>query len=285
MKLPPFEYATPATLAEAVALLASSGGTAKPIAGGQSLLPTMAFRLAAPALLVDLRKLPDLDRIAIEDDSVRLGAKVRWRDIEDDARLRTAHPLLVAAIAHVAHYQIRNRGTVGGSLAHADPAAEMPGIAVTCDAELTLAGSSGSRVVRAADFFLGPLSTALADDELIVEVRLPPWPAKRRWAFEEFSRRRGDFALAAVAVFYDVDEAGRAGNAHVGVIGACHRAHRLAQAEAALNGRVIDESAIRAAASAAAAAVDPPEDLHASAAYRRSLVGTLLERALTRASK
>ncbi len=285
MKLPPFEYATPATLAEAVALLASSGGTAKPIAGGQSLLPTMAFRLAAPTLLVDLRKLPDLDRIAIEDDSVRLGAKVRWRDIEDDPRLRTAHPLLVAAIAHVAHYQIRNRGTVGGSLAHADPAAEMPGVAVTCDAELALAGSSGSRVVRAADFFLGPLSTALADDELIVEVRLPPWPAKRRWAFEEFSRRRGDFALAAVAVFYDVDEAGRAGNAHVGVIGACHRPHRLAQAEAALNGRVIDESAIRAAASAAAAAVNPPEDLHASAAYRRSLVGTLLERALKRASK
>lgn len=285
MKLPPFEYASPATLAEAVALLASSGGTAKPIAGGQSLLPTMAFRLAAPTLLVDLRKVPDLDRIAIQEDGVRLGAKVRWRDIEDDARLRSAHPLLVAAIAHVAHYQIRNLGTVGGSLAHADPAAEMPGIAVTCDAEITLTGSSGSRVVRSGDFFLGSLSTALADDELIVEVRLPPWPAKRHWAFEEFSRRRGDFALAAVAVFYDVDEAGRAGNAHVGVIGACNRPHRLAQAEAALDGRVIDESAIRAAASAAAAAVDPPEDLHASAAYRRSLVGTLLERALKRASK
>src|SRR3990172_1762693 len=127
MKLPSFEYASPATLAEAVALLASSGGTAKPIAGGQSLLPTMAFRLAAPSLLVDLRKVPDLDRIAIQADGVHLGAKVRWRDIEDDARLRTAHPLLVTAIAHVAHYQIRNRGTVGGSLAHADPAAEMPG--------------------------------------------------------------------------------------------------------------------------------------------------------------
>ena len=285
MKLPPFEYASPATLAEAVALLAASGGTAKLLAGGQSLLPTMAFRLAAPSMLVDLRKLRDLDRIAIQADGVRLGAKVRWRDIEDDARLRTAHPLLVAAIAHVAHYQIRNRGTVGGSLAHADPAAEMPGVAVTCDAEITVTGSSGSRVVRSGDFFLGPLSTALADDEIVVEVRLPPWPATRRWAFEEFSRRRGDFALAAVAVFYDVDGAGRAGNAHVGVIGACHCPHRLAQAEAAVNGRVIDESAIRAAASAAAAAVNPPEDLHASAAYRRSLVGTLLERALKRASK
>ena len=279
------DHAPPATLAEAVALLAASGGTAKLLAGGQSLLPTMAFRLAAPSMLVDLRKLRDLDRIAIQADGVRLGAKVRWRDIEDDARLRTAHPLLVAAIAHVAHYQIRNRGTVGGSLAHADPAAEMPGVAVTCDAEITVTGSSGSRVVRSGDFFLGPLSTALADDEIVVEVRLPPWPATRRWAFEEFSRRRGDFALAAVAVFYDVDGAGRAGNAHVGVIGPCRRPPGLAQAEAALNGRVIGESAMHEAARAAAAAVDPPEDLHASAAYRRSLVGTLLERALTRASK
>ncbi|HEX4797813.1 MAG TPA: xanthine dehydrogenase family protein subunit M [Burkholderiales bacterium] len=280
MKLPPFEYASPATLAEAIALLAAGGGTAKPLAGGQSLLPTMAFRLATPRLLVDLRKVPGLDKIAIDEKGVRLGAKVRWRDIEDDAKLRSAHPLLVAAIAHVAHYQIRNRGTVGGSLAHADPAAEMPGIAVTCDAELALSGSSGSRVVRAADFFRGALSTALADDELIVEVRLPAWPAKRRWAFEEFARRRGDFALAGVAVFYDEDKSGRASNAHIGVIGACRRPHRLAQAEAALNSRVVDESAIQAAARAACAAVEPPEDLHASAAYRRALVGTLLERAL-----
>ena len=284
MKLPAFEYASPATLAEAIALLAAGGGTAKPLSGGQSLLPTMAFRLAAPKLLVDLRRVPGLDRIAIDEKGVRLGAKVRWRDIEDDARLRSAHPLLAEAIAHVAHYQIRNRGTVGGSLAHADPAAEMPGIAVTCDAELALTGSSGSRVVRAADFFLGPLSTALAADELIVEVRLPAWPAKRRWAFEEFARRRGDFALAGIAVFYDEDKAGRARNTHIGVIGACHRPHRLAQAEAALDGRIVDDSAIRAAASAASAAVEPPEDLHASAAYRRALVGTLLERALERAS-
>lgn len=284
MKLPAFEYASPATLAEAVALLAAGGGTAKPLAGGQSLLPTMAFRLATPALLVDLRKVPGLDRIAIDEKGVRLGAKVRWRDIEDHAKLRSAHPLLVAAIAHVAHYQIRNRGTVGGSLAHADPAAEMPGIAVTCDAELALTGSSGSRTVRASDFFLGPLSTALADDELIVEVRLPAWPAKRRWAFEEFARRRGDFALAGVAVFYDEDKVGHASNTHIGVIGACRRPHRLGQAEAALNGRAVDGSAIRAASRAASAAVEPPADLHASAAYRRALVGTLLERALERAS-
>lgn len=285
MKFPAFEYASPATLAEAVALLAAGGGSAKPISGGQSLLPTMAFRLATPTLLVDLRRLPGLDRITVDKDGVRLGAKVRWRDIEDDARLRTAHPLLAAAITHVAHYQIRNRGTVGGNLAHADPAAEMPGVAVACDAELTLTGSTGTRVVRAADFFLGPLSTVLACDELIVEVRLPAWPAGRCWGFEEFARRRGDFAVAGIAVFYDADARGIACNTHIGVIGACHRPHRLAAAEAALNGRVVDEESIRAAAKVAAADVDPPADLHAGAAYRRALVGTLLERALMRASK
>jgi carbon-monoxide dehydrogenase medium subunit len=284
VKLPAFEYACPATVAEAVRLLAAGGGTAKPLAGGQSLLPTMAFRLAAPSLLVDLRKLPGLDRIELRADGVVLGARVRWRDIQDDARLAEAHPLLRAAIEHVAHYQVRNRGTVGGSLAHADPAAEMPGIAVACDAELTLAGAAGTRRVPAAAFFLGPLSTALADDELILEVRLPPWPAGRRWAFEEFARRRGDFAIAGVAAYYDPDPAGRARNVHIAVIGACHRPHRVAAAEAALEGKAVSDQTILAAATAAAASVEPPEDLHASAAYRRSLVGTLLERALGRAS-
>src|SRR3954468_10345017 len=152
MKLPAFDYACPDTLAEAISLLAASGGTAKALAGGQSLLPTMAFRLAAPKLLVDLRRVPGLDRIDVRNDGVRLGAKVRWRQIEDDARLERAHPLLAAAVAHVAHYQIRNRGTVGGSLAHADPAAEIPGVAVACDAELMLAGPAGSRTVPAAEF-------------------------------------------------------------------------------------------------------------------------------------
>ena len=280
MKLPNFQYAAPATLAEAVSLLGQAGGKAKLLAGGQSLMPAMAFRLAAPELLVDLRRVPDLDRIFVGDYGVRLGAKVRWRDIEDYTRLRTAHPLLVAAIAHVAHYQIRNRGTVGGSLAHADPASEMPAIAVTCDAELTLVGPSGQRVVQAKDFFLGALTTALADNEVLVEVRLPPWPSRRRWGFQEFARRRGDFALAGVAAFYDTDDAGRAVNAHVGVLGACHRPHRVPQAEAVLNGKVVDAATVQAAGKAAAEAVDPPSDLHASAAYRRALVATLLERAL-----
>ena len=170
MKLPAFEYACPATLAEAVALLASRD-EAKALAGGQSLVPMMAFRIASPSLLVDLRKLSDLRQITIDKSGVRLGAMVRWRDIEDDARLVAAHPLLKAAVSHIAHYQIRNRGTVGGSIAHADPAAEMPGIAVACDAQIAVVGTAGSRVIRADDFFIAPLITALATDEIIAEIR------------------------------------------------------------------------------------------------------------------
>jgi carbon-monoxide dehydrogenase medium subunit len=240
----------------------------------------LAFRLAHPALLVDLRKLPDLRGIEISEKGVKLGAMVRWRDIEDDMRLDTAHPLLKAAIDHVAHYQIRNRGTVGGSIAHADPAAEMPGIAMTCDAEIAVVGKSGAHVIQAADFFQGALTTALTSDEIIVEVRLPPWPKGRRWGFKEFARRRGDFALAAAAVFYDLDGNGRATNAHVGVIGVGDRPLRLAGVEDVLNGQVIDEATIAKAEAATHAGVDPQDDIHASAPYRRALAGTMVERAL-----
>jgi carbon-monoxide dehydrogenase medium subunit len=284
MKLPPFEYACPTTLPEAVQLLASRDGDAKAIAGGQSLMPMLAFRLAQPALLVDLRKLGDLRGIRISEKGVTLGAMVRWREIEDDDRLDTAHPLLKAAIAHVAHYQIRNRGTVGGSIAHADPAAEMPGIAMTCDAEIVVVGKAGARVFQAADFFQGALTTALTPDEIIVEIRLPAWPKGRRWGFQEFARRRGDFAMAAAAVFYDQDARGKAVNAHVGVIGVADRPRRLPSVEAVLNGQVIDEATIAKAEAATHAAVDPQDDIHASAAYRRALVGTMVERALKRAA-
>jgi carbon-monoxide dehydrogenase medium subunit len=284
MKLPPFEYACPTTISEAVELLASRDGDAKALAGGQSLIPMLAFRLAQPALLVDLRKLAGLHQIKVSKDGIALGAMVRWRDIEDDVRLQTAHPLLVAAIAHVAHYQIRNRGTVGGSIAHADPAAEMPGIAVTCEAEIAVVGRSGTRVIPAVDFFVGALTTALKPDEIIVEVRLPAWPEQRRFGFQEFSRRRGDFAMAAVALFYDHDESGRVQHAHVGVIGVGDRPCRITEVETVLNGRAINETTIAEAEVAASAAVNPPDDIYASSAYRRALVGTLVERALRCAS-
>jgi carbon-monoxide dehydrogenase medium subunit len=284
MKLPSFEYACPTTITEAVALLASHDGDAKPLAGGQSLVPMLAFRVASPALLVDLRKLSELRQIKIADDGITLGAMVRWRDILDDARLRTAHPLLVAAVEHVAHYQIRNRGTVGGSIAHADPAAEMPGIVVTCEANIAVVGKSGARLIEAANFFQGPLMTALKPEEIITEIRLPAWPAKRRFGFQEFARRRGDFAMAAAALFYDEDGDRKACNAHVGVIGVADRPLRLAAVEQALNGNKIDEAVIAKAEAAASAAVDPPDDIHASGAYRKALVGVMVERALNNAA-
>src|SRR5229473_1772119 len=197
MKPAAFEYQAPATLRDAIDLLASDS-EATVIAGGQSLMPVLAFRLAAPSMLVDLRRVPGLGNIAVDDNGVRLGARVRWCDIEDDQRLETAHPLLQGAIAHVGYYQIRNRGTVGDSLAHADPAAELPGIAVTCEAEITLIGAAGARTVPAGEFFTGPLSTLRQADEIITELRLPPWPRGRRWAFQEFALRHGDFALGGM---------------------------------------------------------------------------------------
>ncbi|WP_229266867.1 xanthine dehydrogenase family protein subunit M [Leptospira sp. severe_002] len=284
MKLPAFEYACPNTLSEAVALLASHDGDAKALAGGQSLMPMMAFRVAQPSLLVDLRKIPDLKGIRISSDGVRLGALTRWRDIQDDKALAKAQPLLAAAIAHVAHYQIRNRGTVGGSLAHADPAAEMPGVAVTCDAEIVVMGKGGARTIKAADFFLGALTTALEPDEIITEVRLPFWPVERRYGFQEFARRRGDFAMSGVALFYDLDKSGKAANAHVGVIGVGEHARRLLTVEATINGNKVDDAVIAKAAAAASAAVEPNDDIHASAAYRKALTGTLVERALKAAA-
>jgi aerobic carbon-monoxide dehydrogenase medium subunit len=284
MKLPPFGYARPTSISEVVALLAAHDGEAKPLAGGQSLLPMLAFRVAAPSLIVDLGKVKELSGITISAAGVRLGAMVRWCDILDDARLASAHPLLVAAVGHVAHYQIRNRGTVGGSVAHADPAAEMPGIAVTCEAEIAVVGKAGARMIVAADFFLGPLTTALKPDEIVTEVRLPPWPPGRRFGFAEFARRQGDFALAGAAVFYDRDAGSKARNVHIGAIGLAERPLRLTGAEQALNAKAIDEASIAAAVAAARAAVDPPDDIHASGAYRRMLIGTMVERALRSAA-
>jgi carbon-monoxide dehydrogenase medium subunit len=280
MKLSDFEYIAPSTPQELVQILASRPGDAKVISGGQSLLPTMAFRLAQPSLLVDTRNLKGLNAIVIDAEGVHLGARTRWRDIEDESALATGHPLLAEAIRHVAHYQVRNRGTVGGSMAHADPAAEMPCIAATCAARIRVLGPAGERIVEAADFFLGPLTTALAEDELILEVVLPAWPAARRWAFLEFARRPGDFALAGVALHYDLDEQGRACDAHVGAIGACQCAGRLPQTEAAINGKVPSAEWIKAVSEAAAQEADPTDDFHAGADYRRALLGTLVGRAL-----
>lgn len=284
MKLSRLEYARPASVAEAISLLQANEG-AKIISGGQSLMPVLAFRLAAPPLLVDIGAIEALCGIEIATTGTRLGARVRWCEIERDVALRQAQPLLVAMIDQVAHYQIRNRGTVGGSLAHADPAAEMPGVSVVCDAVLHIVGPGGSRAVPAADFFTGPLQTVLAEDEVLVAVDLPAWPAARRWGFEEFALRRGDFALAGVAVHYDRDAAGQARNVHVGVIGADEMPRRLHDVERAMEGQKIDAALIASSAALAAASVNPMSDLHADAEYRRALVATLFERVVRRAEQ
>jgi carbon-monoxide dehydrogenase medium subunit len=281
MKFPDFDYACPASLDEALELLEQHGEAAAILAGGQSLMPVLAFRLAAPGILIDVKKVPGLDAIEADGNGVRLGANVRWCDILGSTELRTVHPLLVEAVGHVAHYQIRNRGTVGGSLAYADPAAEMPGIAVTCDAEIVIASRAQERTVAADDFFLGALSTCLAPGEIITALRLPAWPAARRWAFREFARRRGDFALAGTAVYFDLDAQGRAADAHIGVIGCSDRPRRLARAEAVINGSTVDAEVIATAGAAASQEVDPMEDFHAPKTYRRSLAGTMVTRALT----
>ncbi len=279
MKMPPFDYACPTTLDEAVQLLAANEG-AKVLSGGQSLLPLLAFRMAYPPLLVDIQKLPGIDAIEVTADGLRVGARVRWCQIERDQRLSTAHPLFQAMIDHVAHYQIRNRGTVGGSLAHADPSAEMPGLARVCDCEIVAVGKDGPRAIKAADFFVAALQTALAPDEIITEVRFPPWRPGRRWAFHEFARRKGDFAMAGVAVFFDVDAAGRIVDPHVGAIGAGDTPLRFTGVEQALAGRILDDDLIARARTLASESVEPFADIHASADYRKSLIGTLTARAL-----
>lgn len=282
MKLPQFDYVAPGTLDEATAILAEHGGEARALAGGQSLMPLMAFRLVQPKMLVDLGKVPGLSGIEVGDAEVRVGATTRWRDIEKSAELAAALPLWREAVQHVAHYQIRNRGTIGGSLAHADPAAEFPAVVLACDATIDIAGAKRRRSIAATELFTGALETSLAADEIITAIRVPRWPAGRRWAFQEFARRRGDFALAGVIVTWDPDSGGRAKNARLAVFGATDMPRRLAAAEAAINGSALDDAVIAAAAKAAAQAVDPPSDVHGGADYRRSLVETLTERALVK---
>lgn len=281
MKPAPFDYARPTDLAEALSLLATPD--AKPIAGGQSLVPLLALRMAAPTLLVDIAKLSTLKGIAFQPDYVKIGALTRWCDVLNHPELRARHPLLVEAISHTAHYQIRNRGTVGGSCAHADPAAEMPAIAVTCDAEFEVVSTRGTRIIAASDFFAGVLTTTLEPDELLVAIRLPTWPAARRFGFQEFARRTGDFAIAGCAVFWD-DVQGRCSNTHVGVFGVGEMPLRLPEAETALNNRAISPKVIAEATAALQKSVTPQDDIHASGAYRNALLAVLFERALQSAS-
>lgn len=279
MKLPKFEYVSPATIEDVISHLSRAKGGARIISGGQSLMPMLAYRLVQPSLLVDLRRVPGLDKIEVKRDGVHLGSKVRWCDIEASTELATAHPLMKEAVRNVAHHQIRTRGTVGGSIAHADPAAEMPCVAVLCDADISVVGPAGTRIIPARSFFTGPLMTALETEEIITSIRLPPWSSARHWAFNEFAMRRGDFALAGIGLFFDLN--GKAAtNVHIGAFGVGDTPVRLKNAEALLENRELSHSLVKECCGAAQSDIDPKDDLHGSPAYRRSLVDHLLEKAL-----
>jgi CO/xanthine dehydrogenase FAD-binding subunit len=284
MKPAPFEYHRPDSVDEALALLAEHGYDAKLLAGGQSLVPAMNFRMATPAVLIDLNRIPGLDGIARADGGLRIGAMARQRAAERSDLVAAHAPLLAETLPYVAHAQIRNRGTIGGSIAHADPAAEMPAVMLALDARFHLRGPGGARVVAAGDFFTGLFGTALEAEEMLVEVEIPSAAPRTGWAFDEVSRRHGDYALAGLAAVVQVDDAGRCTAARISLLSVGDGPVLAAEASAALVGQAPTEDAIRAAAEAAAQRdVDPPGDIHATPAYRRQLVEVLVRRVLPRA--
>jgi carbon-monoxide dehydrogenase medium subunit len=285
VKFSSLEYLTPRSLDEAIALLEQHGANAKLLSGGQSLMPMLAFRLASCSILIDLKLLPGLDRITVTDRGVEFGSKVRWRDIEHDARLPAAHPLLSVAVKHIAHYAIRNRGTVGGSLAHGDPASELPALAVACSATIAVAGPNGRRSLPAEGFFLSPLVTALESDEVIVSLQFPPWPTERSFGFQEFSRRRGDFAMAGAIAFFDKDEDHNIRSSRIGVFGVADTPLRLKDAEEFLLRHSANSQTFEEAAARGVRSIDVRSDLHADSDYRRSLLATLIKRALVEATQ
>ena len=286
MKPAPFDYHAPATLDEAIALLArldDEGVDAKILAGGQSLMPMLALRVARPEALVDLRKLSALDFIRDEGSHIAIGAMTSKQAAAESALLRAKQPLFHASTELIGHVQIRNRGSVGGSFAHADPASEYPAVALALDIEFVAHGPGGKRTIPAAEFFITYMTTALEAGEILTEVRVPVLPAGRRWAIQEFARRNGDLALAGVAVALDV-QGGQCRNLRIAAFGVQATAVRLGAAEQLLEGRAADASGFEAAGRAGAAALDEPMScVHASADYRRHLVATLAARALAEA--
>jgi carbon-monoxide dehydrogenase medium subunit len=279
MKAPPFQYIRPDSIAEVLELLTTHGEQARIIAGGQSLVPILNFRLASPDLLIDINRIAELRGIEKTDTCLRLGALVRWSDVESSPLVATENPLLQEAVRHVAHYQIRNRGTVGGSSAHADPAAEFPAVALACDAAFVIRSVTGVRTLPAAEFFLGPLFTALQADELLTAIEFPLWPRHRRYGFQEFSRRQGDFALAGAITLIDrlPDADHRAALVSFGV---SDQARRLHEAERAFSEGDISDAHLATVARIAARESEAKSDMHAPADYRQALLEELMYRAL-----
>jgi carbon-monoxide dehydrogenase medium subunit len=280
MKPAPFIRHAPKTLDEALKILSEvAPQDGRILAGGQSLVPIMAFRLAKPAHLVDINEVEGLDKIASDGKQLHIGARVRHGAFHLNVVDNPLGKLLTFVARHIAHYPIRMRGTFCGSLAHADPASEWCLVAATVDATMIAKSTRGERSIAAPDFFEGIMSTALAEDELLAEARLPLLSADAKFGFNEFSRRAGDFAMASSLVTYRL-QGGKITDARVGVGGAEPSPRRIPEAEAALNGQAMGDAVFRAAAEAAALAVDPLEDHQTTGDYRRDLVRAVVRRAL-----
>jgi len=282
MKPAAFEYVVANSIEQAVATLAQAGGDAKILAGGQSLVPMLNFRLLRPAILVDINRIPDLAFIEDAGDAVKIGALTRHHQLETSPVIAKHFPILSHAMTHVAHLAIRNRGTIGGSLSHADPAAELPMMALLLSAKLHIISGRGKRTVDAREFFLDALTVDLAEDELLTEIHLPKLPPHTGWGFEEVPRRAGDFALAAVAVTITMS-AGAMKEARIALTGVAPTPVRASEAEALLVGQKFEAKLIAHVTEAVRAAIEPETDLHASSDYRRHLAGVLAGRALAAA--
>lgn len=282
MKPAPFAYFAPTSIEEAVGLLQRYGDEAKILAGGQSLVPLLNMRLARPTALIDINRIPALDGIAVEDGAVTVGARVTERQLERHPAVVDQLPLLVALLKLIGHPQIRNRGTVCGSIAHGDPSAELPAGALALNAEVTATGPSGSRTIAIDDFYLGYLATELAADEIVTQVRFPIPPAGTGWSVQEVARRHGDFALVGAVALLRV-EAGTIAAASVVSFGTGGRPLRFPEVEERLAGSAPSETLFSEAAEAVSELVDPDDDVHASAAYRRQVAGVLARRALEEA--
>ena len=282
MKPAPFEYHAPESLEEALDLLAEHGDDAKALAGGQSLVPAMNVRLAQPAVLVDLNGIRELFYLrGSAEGGLRVGTMTRMRQVEEDPLVAARYPLVAETLPYIAHPQIRNRSTFGGSIAHADPAAELPAVALALDARLHLRSRSGTRQLAATEFNTGLFETALEPEELLVEVELPPPPPRTGWAFTEVSRRHGDYALVGVAARITLDPNGRCSTARLALLSVGEGPVPAATAAAELVGQSYGTDTIRAAAATVAHQdIDPPGDIHASPTYRRHLAEVLTGRVL-----
>jgi aerobic carbon-monoxide dehydrogenase medium subunit len=285
MKPPRFEYFVPRTLDQALSLLAEHGDRAKVLAGGQSLIPMLNFRLAQPAVVIDINRLGDLDHVHADDGGIAVGALARQHAVERSPTIRTRLPLVAEACRHIGHLPIRHRGTIGGNLAHGDPASELPAVMVALEAQLSATSRRGVRTLPADQFFTGPLSTALQPDELLTEIRIPALPNRTGAAFVEMARRAGDYALVGVAALVTLDDSGRCQRARVALCGVGPTPIRARDAEEALVGQAPTGPPLDGAADRAAASTRPASDLHGSAEFRRKLARYFTRQAIALAAQ